>query len=314
MPLPDHEQSLRRRLWLAVGLTALIFLAELIGGWWTGSLALLSDAFHVLTDALSLVLTLAAVHLAMRPPSDRHTFGLHRLEIFAATFNAGSLLVICVWLAWEAVQRLLHPITIRTKEMLLIAFVGLVANAIVIGLLHGYMRHSLNVRSAVLHVIGDTASSVGVVVAGAVMAITNWFWVDPVLSLAIIVVIAQHALRVAWEAAHILMEGVPYGVDTQSVRDALTALPHVRQVHDLHIWSLCSSCRCLSAHLVVDAKGLQDPSAVLQSAQEVLRHQFHIHHATLQLEAEECSEHYLCENHRHPLPPSVNRQESAKTN
>jgi cobalt-zinc-cadmium efflux system protein len=265
-------------------------------------LALLSDSFHVLTDAVSLVLTLAAVYLAMRPPSDRHTFGLHRLEIFAAAFNAGSLLVICFWLALEAVERLLHPQPILAKEMLVIALIGLVANIIVIFLLHSHMSRSLNVKSAVLHVIGDTASSVGVVVAGAIMALTGWFWVDPILSLLIIAVIGFHALRVAREAAHILMEGVPYGVDTQKVRDALKGLRGVQQVHDLHIWSLCSSCRCLSAHLVVDEETMKDPSLLLIDAQEMLRHHFDIHQATLQIERLECSEHYLCENHQHPKP------------
>jgi len=298
--LADHEQILRRRLWIAVGLTTVVFLAELIGGWWTHSLALLSDAFHVLTDAFSLVLTLVAVYLAMRPPSDHHTFGLHRLEIFAAAFNAGSLLVICIWLAWEAIERLLHPKFVLAKEMLIIASIGLVANIGVIFLLHSHTKQSLNVKSAVLHVIGDTASSVGVIVAGVIMALTGWFRIDPILSLLITAIIGYHALKVAKEAVHILMEGVPYGVDTQSVRDALCSLPYVRQVHDLHIWSLCSSCRYLSAHLVVNEEGMKDINSILSNAQEMLRRQFHIHHTTLQVEPSECSEHYLCENHLHP--------------
>lgn len=306
--MSDREQSLRKRLWVSVGLTAIIFLAELIGGWWTHSLALLSDAFHVLTDALSLVLTLVAVHLAMRPPSDRHTFGLHRLEIFAAAFNSGSLLVICVWLAWEAIKRLLNPQPVLAKEMLFIALIGLVSNILVVILLHSHIGQSLNVKSAVLHVIGDAASSVGVIVAGVVMAFTGWFWVDPILSLLITTTIGYHALKVAKESAHILMEGVPYGIDTQSVRDALSSLPNVRQVHDLHIWSLCSSCRYLSAHLVVDEEGMKDVNSVLSSAQEVLRRRFHIHHATLQVEPLECSNNYLCENHLHPnINPPLQR-------
>ncbi len=298
--MDDREQNLRKRLWIAVGLTATIFLAELIGGLWTHSLALLSDAFHVLTDALSLVLTLGAVYLAMRPPSDRHTFGLHRLEIFAAAFNAGSLLVICVWLAWEAIVRFLNPQPVLAKEMLIIALIGLVANIIVIFMLHSHMRQSLNIKSAVLHVIGDAASSVGVIAAGMTMAFTGWFWVDPILSLLITAAIGYSALKVAKEAAHILMEGVPYGIDTQSVRDALESLPNVKQVHDLHIWSLCSSCRYLSAHLVVNEEGMKDINSVLTGAQEILRRQFHIYHATLQVEPSECSSHYLCENHVHP--------------
>ncbi|MFN4179103.1 MAG: cation diffusion facilitator family transporter [Armatimonadota bacterium] len=306
--MDERERNLRKRLWVAVGLTMIIFLAELIGGWWTHSLALLSDAFHVLTDAFSLLLTLVAVYLAMRPPSDRHTFGFHRLEIFAAAFNAGSLLVICVWLAWEAIERLLHPQPVLTGEMLLVASIGLVANIAVIFLLHSHMRQSLNVKSAVLHVIGDTASSVGVVAAGVTMSLTGWFWVDPLLSLLIIATISYNALKVAKEAAHILMEGVPFGIDTQSVRDILTSLPNVRQVHDLHIWSLCSSCLCLSAHLVVDEEGMKDINSILSSAQETLRRQFHIHHATLQVEPSECSNHYLCENHHHPDIQQSQRQ------
>ncbi|MCS7192434.1 MAG: cation diffusion facilitator family transporter [Armatimonadetes bacterium] len=295
----DNERKLRRRLWLAVGLTIIIFLAELIGGLWTSSLALLSDAFHVLTDAFSLVLTLTAVYLAMRPPSDRHTFGLHRLEIFAAAFNAGSLLVICLWLGWEAIERLIQPRPVLAMEMLIIATVGLIANSIVILLLYSHMQQSLNVKSAVLHVIGDTASSVGVIAAGITMALTGWFWIDPTLSLIIIAIIGYNAFKVAKEALHILMEGVPSGIETRSVHEALLSLPSVKQVHDLHIWSLCSNCRYLSAHLVVDEDGLKDPSLVLNSAQELLRNQFQINHATLQLETSQCSDQYLCDNHHH---------------
>lgn len=277
-----------------------VFLAEFIGGLWTGSLALLSDAFHVLTDALSLVLTLTAVYLAMRPPSDRHTFGLHRVEIFAAAFNAGSLLIICLWLGWEAIERLIQPKPVLAKEMLVIATVGLLANVVVIFLLHSHMAQSLNVKSAVLHVIGDTASSVGVIFAGILMALTGWFWIDPTLSLLIVAVISYNAFKVAKEALHILMEGVPYGIDTRSVHEALMSLPSVKQVHDLHIWSLCSSCRYLSAHLVVDEQGMKNPTSVLNSAQDLLRSRFQINHATLQLETSECSDRYLCENHQHP--------------
>jgi cobalt-zinc-cadmium efflux system protein len=306
--LPEHEQGLRGRLGWAVAITAAIFLAELIGGWWTGSLALLSDAFHVATDAFSLALTLLAVYLAHRPPSDRHTFGLHRLEIFAAAFNGGSLLVISAMLLWEAIERFLKPVPVKAGEMLVIAAIGLIANLIVLALLHRDTHHSLNVRSAVLHIVGDAASSVGVLAAGAIMAVTGWFWVDPAISLAITVAIAYQAGRVAWEAAHILMEGAPKGIDTPSVRDALLSLPHVRQVHDLHIWSLCSQCRYLSAHLVVSEEGLRDPTNLLQRAQTLLRQRFAIHHATLQLEANGCADHYLCANHHHPEGQMTNDQ------
>lgn len=304
--MSDHERILRKRLWISVGLTMVIFLAELLGGLWTHSLALLSDSFHVLTDTLSLALTLVAIYFAMRPPSDRYTFGFHRLEIFAASFNAGSLLVICFWLAWEAIERLLNPQPILAKEMLLIAFVGLIANAVVIAILHSHMGQSLNVKSAVLHVIGDTVSSIVVVVGGATVAVTGWFWIDPVLSLVIIAIIVYHAFKVAMEAAHVLMEGVPYRIDIHSVRKTLESIQGVRQVHDLHVWSLCSSCRYLSAHMVIDEKVMMEPSSVINSAQEMLRNRFNIHHATLQLETSMCSNHYLCDNHNHPdtLQPS----------
>lgn len=298
--LHDHEHGLRQRLGWAVGLTVAICVAELIGGWWTRSLALLSDAVHVATDALSLGLTLAAVFWARRPPSDRLTFGWHRLEIFAAAFNGGSLLVVSLWLLVEAIGRLVAPVPVKATEMSLIAVAGLVANLIVLALLHGIGLHSLNVRSAVLHIVGDAASSVGVLVAGALIALTGWFWLDPTLSLVITAAIAYQALRVTWEAAHILMEGAPTGIDTRVVRDALLTLPHVRQVHDLHVWSLCSQCRCLSAHLVVSDEGLQNVSEVLARAQALLRERFVIHHATLQLEPNRCADGYLCANHRHP--------------
>lgn len=158
--------------------------------------------------------------------------------------------------------------------MLVIAAIGLFANFVVILLLHRDTRHSLNIRSAVLHVVGDATLSVGVIIAGLAMTVAGWFWVDPVLSLLITATIAYHAARIAWEAAHILMKGVPRGVNTQAVRDALMALPNVRHVHDLHIWSLCSSCRYLSAHLVVDDDGLSDPVTVLHDDQTMLQKRF----------------------------------------
>ncbi len=302
--MPGHEQGLQRRLGWGVAITAVIFLAELIGGWWTGSLALLSDAFHVAIDAFSLALTLLAIYLAHRPPSDRHTFGLHRLEIFAAAFNGGSLLLISGMLLWEAMERLLKPVPVKAGEMFVIAVIGLIANLFVLALLHRDTHHSLNVRSAVLHIVGDAASSVGVLAAGAIMAVTGWFWVDPAISLVITTAIVYQAGRIVWEAAHILMEGAPKGIDTPSVRDALLSLPHVRQVHDLHIWSLCSQSRYLSAHLVVSDEGLRNPTALLQQAQTLLWQRFAIHHSTLQLEANGCAEDYLCANHHHPEGPN----------
>ena len=286
-------------LW-AVALTAFVLVAEVVGGLWTHSLALLSDAAHVLMDVVALSLSYLALRLAARDPSERHTYGLHRAEVLAAVINGGTLFVIAAGIFVEALRRFRAPEPVKSLEMLLIAAAGLLVNLIVLRLLrgdaHGHARgdghgpEDLNVRSAWLHVLGDTLSSVGVIAAGAIMWRTGWMLLDPIVSLAIGLGLLWGAGRLLRSGIHILMEGVPEGLELSHVSRAMAAVPGVQDVHDLHIWSLCPGSVALSAHVTVDEPAWAEAAALQTELKAVLRDRFHIEHTTIQLECERCAQ------------------------
>jgi cobalt-zinc-cadmium efflux system protein len=277
------------RLRLAIPLTALVFIMELAGGIWSSSLALLSDSMHVLFDATALGLSYAAIVLAGRPATDRHSYGLHRMEILAALGNGLALFVVSFWIFREAWQRLLHPHEVRVEGMLVIAVIGLVANVIVARLLHGHHHDDLNVRGAYLHVIGDLLASVAVIAGGGVIMVTGWTIVDPILGMLIGLLLFWGAGRLVWESLHILMEGVPRGLSVEMVAAAVRGVPGVADFHRVHIWSLCSHIRALSAHLTVDGAGGRTPEAVLDEVNELLSRRYNISHTTLQSECRGCA-------------------------
>jgi cobalt-zinc-cadmium efflux system protein len=274
-----------RRLSVSLALTAGIMLAEAIGGWLSGSLALLSDAAHMLTDAGALGLALVAAYLALRPANDKRTFGYRRAEVLAAQLNVGALAVLAAWIAWEAVERIREPAgTIDLKLMAVVAAVGLAANLVILWALHG--EHTLNARSAFLHVLSDTVSSVAILGGAAAMAArpTLW-WIDPALSLAIAALILFGAGRLVLEITEILMEGVPRHLDVVAVTRQMEGADGVIAVHDLHIWTISSGLYALSAHLVVPADALARNDAILTEVKSGLRRTFGIDHTTLQIES-----------------------------
>ncbi|MFM1892054.1 MAG: cation transporter [Pseudomonadota bacterium] len=282
-PHAHPAESTRGLLW-ALGVTLSFALVEAVAGWWSGSLALLGDAGHMLTDSMALGLAAAAAALARRAPSARHSYGFGRAEILAALVNALTMIVIVAWLSAEAVERLANPGPVKGGVVLVVAFIGLLANLAAAWLLSGG-RHNLNVRAALLHVLGDLLGSVAALVSGAVILLTGWTAVDPLLSLLIVVLILFSALRVLREALHALMEGVPLHLDLEKIGYAMAGVDGVLSVHDLHVWSLSSSRTALSAHVVI-----RDPqlwSATLARLQEELRSAFGIEHVTLQPEAGE---------------------------
>ncbi len=214
--MKDGEQldrSITRGFGLAIALTAVTLVAETFGGIWTNSLALLSDAAHVFMDLFALALSLMAIKLAARPATDRRTYGWHRAEIFASLINGATLILIGVGILREAWVRLLHPEVVKSKEMFIIAVIGLVMNLAAASRLHHHSHEDLNVRSAFLHVLGDAVASVGVIVGGLVMLFTHWYVLDAVISMAIVLIIGWGSLRILREAGHILLEGVPPHVD-----------------------------------------------------------------------------------------------------
>ncbi len=291
------------RLRLAIPLTLVVFAAELAGGLWSGSLALVSDSLHVLFDATALVLSYAAIRLATRPATDRHSYGLHRSEILAALANGVALLLVAGWIFLEAWERLQHPRDVRVGGMLAVAVAGLVANAIVVRLLHGHHHDDLNVRGAYLHVIGDLAASVAVIASGGIIWATGWTVIDPILGFGIGALLLWGAGRLVADSLHILMEGVPRGLTVEAVAAAVRGLPGVADFHRVHIWSLCSHIRALSAHLTVDAEGGRAPQEVLDAANGLLSERFGITHTTIQTECRGCGEDALFCTPEHPSEP-----------
>lgn len=290
MTTTSFDQDKAGRLRFAIALTGVVFVGELVGGLWTGSLALLSDAAHVFSDILALGLSLIALALACRPAGGRHSYGLHRAEVFAALINAVTLLVICALILREAYLRLTAPAEIKSLEMLAIATVGLVANWIVLSRLGAHDRRDLNLRSAYLHVLGDLLASVGVVIAAVIITLTGWNVVDPLLSIGIAGLIVVNALRVLGEALHILLEGVPRGIELEDVAEALRKVPGVRGVHHLHAWSICSNMPAFSAHVVTCPDSEAERAATRAALENILVHRFGFADTTLEFECKPCAD------------------------
>lgn len=286
-----------RRLGISLGLTATIMVAEAVGGWLSGSLALVSDAGHMLTDAGALALALVAGWLSTRPADDKRTFGYRRAEVLGSQLNVGALVVLAVWIAWEAIQRLRAPgPPIRLELMAFIAGIGLAANLAILWFLHG--EHSLNARSAFLHVLSDTISSVAILAGALVMGIRpDLRWIDPVLSLAIALLILWGAVRLILEITDILMESVPGHLDVGAVCLQMECCPGVIAVHDLHIWTISSGMLSLSAHLVVEAGSMGRNDEILTAVKSDLRRRYGIDHTTLQIESAEYA--HVDDVHRH---------------
>jgi cobalt-zinc-cadmium efflux system protein len=282
-----HRLAERRGLTLAIVFTGTILLAEIIGGILTNSLALLADAGHMLVDVASLVMSFLALTFALKPPSKERTFGFHRLEILAALANGVTLILICLYIFYEAYRRILTPRPVQGPGMLAIAFIGLVANVAAIMVLE--KGESLNVRSAFLHVLGDTLSSVGIIVGGLVMLVTGWYIIDSIISVLIALIILVSAYRVTMEAINVLLEATPRGIDLQEVVDAVQKVEGVRDIHDVHIWSITSGLHALSAHLLIDDQLTSCSVDIVERVKYLLKRDFGIAHTTLQCECEHCA-------------------------
>jgi cobalt-zinc-cadmium efflux system protein len=274
-----------RRLALSMGLTATVMVAEAVGGWLSGSLALVSDAAHMLTDSGALALALVAAWLSSRPADDKRTFGFRRAEVLGAQINVGALFVLALWIAWEAIGRLRGPgQAIDLRLMASVATIGLAANLAILWFLH--QEHSLNARSAFLHVLSDTISSIAILVGAGAMAMRpDLTWLDPVLSLAIAGLILWGALRLVFEITDILMEAVPRHLDVGAVSQQMARCDGVIAVHDLHIWTISSGLTALSAHVVVHADAMGRNDEILTAVKGGLRRTFGIDHTTIQIES-----------------------------
>jgi cobalt-zinc-cadmium efflux system protein len=271
----------KRRLALSFVLIAVFFGVELTGGLLTNSLALLSDAGHMLTDVVGLGMALAAIQVAGRR-APQNSFGLYRLEILAALANALLLFGVALYVLYEAYRRLLAPPDVLGVPVLVIATAGLAVNLVVLGLLRRDSKESLNVRGAYLEVLADAAGSVGVMVAAVVVATTGWPYADPIVAAGIGLFLLPRTWRLGREAVRILLQAAPPGIPIDELRDGLAGLDGVVDVHDVHVWTLTSSMDVVSAHLMT-RKGA-DPHRVLDEARELLADRYALQHATLQVE------------------------------
>ena len=283
-PRAANATALRTALLLTGG----FLIAEVIGGVLTGSLALISDAMHMLTDTMGLGIALAAIKMGARPADSKRTFGYQRFEVLAATFNAVILFGVAAYIMFEGYKRIIEPEQIQSLGMLGIAVIGLVINLVSMRLLEAGQSSSLNVKGAYLEVWSDMLGSVGVILAAAIIWLTGWLWVDAIVAIGIGLWVLPRAWLLLKETTNVLLEGVPEGIDVAAVAAALRAVPGVKDVHDLHIWSLSSDSPSLSSHIVVEPNlpGFD----VREAAARVLADNFHILHVTLQVELRDCRE------------------------
>ncbi len=280
----------RRRLGWTLVLLGIVMAFEIAGSYYSNSLALLSDAGHMLTDALAIGLAIFAVTMACRPASPRVTYGYYRLEILAALANGILLGLIALWLFYQAYNRLVEPPEVDGGVVMIVAAVGLVANVGGLILLRGGARHGLNVRGAAMHVLSDALSSAAVVVGGGAIALTGWYRIDPILSAMIGLVIVVGAFRLVREAVDILLETTPAGIDLVAVSEEIRGIDGVQQVHDLHVWSITSGMAALSGHVVLRETTLSRSDRILHAIRVLLRERYDIEHTTIQIESERYKE------------------------
>ena len=285
-----HGRTTSKALLLALGITLSFAFVELVGGLVSGSLALVSDAGHMFTDVLALSLSVWASYIVLRQPNERQTFGLVRVEILIALVNGIVLAATSFIIMYEAVQRIQNPVGIEAPLMLLVAIIGLIANIAGLMILKEKAEENLNVKGASMHIFGDLLSSIGVIVGAVLIYLFDLRIADPIISIMISLVILYSAYKVIKQAAYVLLEFAPGGVDRIKVREEMRKVPGVLDVEDIHIWTLGSGLYAMSAHVLVADKPLSACSCTIKECEEMLRARFNISHSTLQLEHEACKD------------------------
>lgn len=277
----------QRRILLAMLLTGAFTLIEIVGGLLSGSLALLADAGHMLTDTAALAIAWAAARLSQRPPDALRSYGYQRLQVIAALLNSVGFIAIVIWILVEAFRRLQQPVEVLGGPMLAVAVVGLAVNLIAFRLLHGGHHHDLNLKAAMLHVLGDLLGSVAAIAAAAVILLTGWMPIDPLLSVLVALLILRGAVSVVRQSLHILLEGTPPEFEREALEQALIeVVPGVTGIHHIHVWSLSPESPLLTMH--VDVADMRDYNRTLLAIKRVLSEDFGIHHATVQIEPGRC--------------------------
>jgi cobalt-zinc-cadmium efflux system protein len=288
----DHNHTHKRdsksvkRLKIALAITSVYMFAEAFGGWFANSLALLADAGHMLTDVAALVLTLTAFWISSRPANVKKTYGYHRLEILAAFINGISLVIISLWIFYEAYERLNAPPDVKGTQMMIVAVGGLIVNLICVALLHADHKHDLNMRGAFLHVLGDLLGSATAIIASICILIFDWNWADAVCSILIGLIIIAGSFNLIRESVDVLLEGTPAHISIRAVEGSILQITNVLAVHDLHVWTITSGNHALSCHVVFDAEKANQVE-LLRQIRRKIQDEFGIHHLTIQLETRE---------------------------
>jgi cobalt-zinc-cadmium efflux system protein len=280
-PANDVEHLLR----IGIAVSLLIFLIEFMGGLWSHSLALLSDAWHIFIDIWALVVSYLAIFLAKRPVSHQRTYGLHRMEVLAALVNGFTVFLIAIGIVYAAARRYNNPQDVHSRPLILVAGMGLVLNILVATLFYKGSEHDVNIRGVFLHLVGDAAGTVAVLIAGLVILLTGWRQIDPIVSGLIAVIVLWGAGRLLRESFNTLLEGVPRGIQVGEVENEIKKVEGVLSVHDLHIWSICSHLKALSGHVLVHPNGLSRQDIVLEGINHNLKQRFGIEHTTIQVES-----------------------------
>jgi len=281
---------------LTILLNFIITAAEIIGGILSGSLSLIADALHNFSDGVAVIITYVALKLKSRKNSYRHTFGLKRAEILAAVINSSVLIIISLYLFYEAGTRLLHPLQVQGDLMIMVAVVGLAANVIGTLLLRRDSKSNMNIKSAYLHLFSDAVSSVGVVLGGIAIYYWDIFWIDPVLTIAIGIYILKESYQIMMQAVHILMEGAPPDISLKEIQKRFKAIPEVMDIHHVHIWSVGENDIHLEAHVNVTDMRISEAGHLRRKLEQILHETFDIDHLTLQFECGECEDLELIKN------------------
>jgi len=280
-----------RNLLITVWLNFIIAIAELFGGFFSNSLALISDALHNLSDATAMLITYVALKVSKKDATEKHTFGYKRIQILAALFNAVTLVVICIFLIFEAYDRFQNPQSVKTTPMLIVAVIGLVANLISVLLLQKFSASNLTIKAAYLHLIGDTLSSVAVIGGGILMMYFGWYWVDPLITVLISLYIIKETYHILIETYQILMQSAPANIKIDALRTYIKSIEGVKDIHHIHLWSLTDQQVHFEAHIefLEDLK-ISECQPVYKQISEGLEHNYGISHVTLQAELAFCGD------------------------
>jgi len=284
----EHGFTAGRKLKYAVFLSIAILVAEIIGGILSNSLALLSDAGHVLADIIALGLSWYGVRQAERPADSRMTFGYHRVGVLVAIINASAIFLIAAFILYEAYNRFQEPPEVKSQLMMIVAVAGLAANLIITTWLRREQRGNINIRSAFWHSAGDALASIGVIIGGLIILLTDQFWVDPAISVLISLIILWAAWSIFREGIRVLLEATPRDVDVLAMINALKQIPGVKDVHDVHVWSITPALRAMNGHVLIEDVQTSKAEEIRARIEKVVREQYHIGHTTLQMECQKC--------------------------